>query len=277
MPQDVLQQTYDVIVVGSGATGGWAAKAARRSRTESRAARSGPRGVAQGIHRAHAGLQAQVSRPLARNRTHAPGAEAVLRLHGIQLRVVRQRPGKSLQHARGQAVHAGSACALWADARWSGAGRAIASATPISRPPAATATATTGPSPTPTSRPTTTSSSTTSASAAPPENNEMLPDGQFLPPMKMSCGEVRLRERVKAKFGRTVTIGRVAILTQNHNGRARLPLLRSLRTRLQHLFLLQQSVHHREGRGEVRQLHADHERRGQPRRHGRPAATRRGA
>jgi choline dehydrogenase-like flavoprotein len=51
------------------------------------------------------------------------------------------------------------------------------------------------------------------------EGNEMLPDGQFLPPMKMSCGEVLLRDRVKAKFGRTVTIGRTAILTQNHNGR----------------------------------------------------------
>ena len=52
------------------------------------------------------------------------------------------------------------------------------------------------------------------------ENNEMLPDGQFLPPMKMSCGEVRLRESVSKKFGRTVTIGRAAILTQAHNGRA---------------------------------------------------------
>lgn len=51
------------------------------------------------------------------------------------------------------------------------------------------------------------------------EGNEMLPDGQFLPPMKMSCGEVLLRERVKAKFGHTVTIGRTAIITQNHNGR----------------------------------------------------------
>ena len=52
------------------------------------------------------------------------------------------------------------------------------------------------------------------------EGNEALPDGQFLPPMKMTCGEVLLRERVKAKFGRTVTIGRTAILTKNHNGRA---------------------------------------------------------
>jgi choline dehydrogenase-like flavoprotein len=52
------------------------------------------------------------------------------------------------------------------------------------------------------------------------EKNEMLPDGQFLPPMKMSCGEVQLRESVKKKFGRTLTIGRAAILTQPHNGRA---------------------------------------------------------
>src|SRR5215468_114364 len=51
------------------------------------------------------------------------------------------------------------------------------------------------------------------------EGNEMLPDGQFLPPMKMSCGEILMRDRVKAKFGRTVTIGRAAVLTQNHNGR----------------------------------------------------------
>lgn len=52
------------------------------------------------------------------------------------------------------------------------------------------------------------------------EKNEMLPDGQFLPPMKMSCGEIRLRDSVKKKFGRTLTIGRAAILTQSHNGRA---------------------------------------------------------
>jgi choline dehydrogenase-like flavoprotein len=52
------------------------------------------------------------------------------------------------------------------------------------------------------------------------EKNPMLPDGQFLPPMKMSCGEVRLRDSMQKKFGRTLTMGRVAILTQPHNGRA---------------------------------------------------------
>ena len=52
------------------------------------------------------------------------------------------------------------------------------------------------------------------------EGDQMLPDGKFLPPMKMSCGEIRLRESTKKKFGRTLTIGRAAILTQPHNGRA---------------------------------------------------------
>ena len=52
------------------------------------------------------------------------------------------------------------------------------------------------------------------------EKNDALPDGQFLPPMKMTCGEVLLRDRVQSKFGRTVTIGRTAILTRGHNGRA---------------------------------------------------------
>ena len=52
------------------------------------------------------------------------------------------------------------------------------------------------------------------------ENNEALPDGQFLPPMKMTCGEQLLRQRVQSKFGRTVTIGRTAVLTKPHNGRS---------------------------------------------------------
>lgn len=52
------------------------------------------------------------------------------------------------------------------------------------------------------------------------ENLPQLPDSIFLPPMEMTCGEEILRDRVKQKMGRTVTIGRTAILTKNHNGRA---------------------------------------------------------
>lgn len=52
------------------------------------------------------------------------------------------------------------------------------------------------------------------------EGLPQLPDSLFLPPMAMTCGEKILRDAVKSKMGRTVTIGRVAILTRNHNGRA---------------------------------------------------------
>lgn len=49
-----------------------------------------------------------------------------------------------------------------------------------------------------------------------------LPDGRFLPGMALNCAEERVRDRLAPLFGgeRIVTIGRVAILTQNHNGRA---------------------------------------------------------
>jgi len=53
MPQDVLLETYDAIVVGSGATGGWAATAPVRSGTESRIGRSGPGGNSEGVHPEH--------------------------------------------------------------------------------------------------------------------------------------------------------------------------------------------------------------------------------
>ena len=54
------------------------------------------------------------------------------------------------------------------------------------------------------------------------ENLPQLPDGEFLPPMEMTVVERHAREKILAAFGgeRVMTIGRAAILTQNHNGRA---------------------------------------------------------
>ena len=52
------------------------------------------------------------------------------------------------------------------------------------------------------------------------EGLPQLPDSVFQPPMEMTCGEEILKDAVKKKFGRTITIGRVAILTKPHNGRA---------------------------------------------------------
>jgi glucoside 3-dehydrogenase (cytochrome c) catalytic subunit len=53
------------------------------------------------------------------------------------------------------------------------------------------------------------------------ENLPQLPDSKFLPPMAMTCGEQILKKSVESKFpGRKVIIGRAAILTKNHQGRA---------------------------------------------------------
>jgi choline dehydrogenase-like flavoprotein len=52
------------------------------------------------------------------------------------------------------------------------------------------------------------------------ENHPELPDSRFHPAMPMSCAEMQLRTRVKQKLGRTVTIGRAANITKPLNGRA---------------------------------------------------------
>ncbi len=46
-----------------------------------------------------------------------------------------------------------------------------------------------------------------------------FPDSIMQPPMAMTCGERHFKQRVNARFGRDVTIGRTAILTQPLNGR----------------------------------------------------------
>ena len=53
------------------------------------------------------------------------------------------------------------------------------------------------------------------------ENIPHLPDGEFLPPMELNCVEKEVKKQIESKFkGRHLTIGRVANLTQAHNGRA---------------------------------------------------------
>lgn len=53
------------------------------------------------------------------------------------------------------------------------------------------------------------------------EGLPQLPDGNFLPPMKMTCGEHMLKKAVETNWNdRKVIIGRAAILTKPHQGRA---------------------------------------------------------
>jgi choline dehydrogenase-like flavoprotein len=53
------------------------------------------------------------------------------------------------------------------------------------------------------------------------EGLQQLPDGDFLPPMPMTCVEEDARPKILKAFGgqRVMTIGRAAILTKPHNGR----------------------------------------------------------
>ena len=53
-----------------------------------------------------------------------------------------------------------------------------------------------------------------------PEGVYELPDGKFHPPMGLTCAERLFRDRVKGKFRRTVTLGRSANITKPINGRA---------------------------------------------------------
>ncbi|HKT90325.1 MAG TPA: GMC family oxidoreductase, partial [Candidatus Sulfotelmatobacter sp.] len=51
------------------------------------------------------------------------------------------------------------------------------------------------------------------------EGLPQMPDGQFLPPMNLSCGAVQAREVIARKFGWRVMPDRVANLTVEHRGR----------------------------------------------------------
>ena len=52
------------------------------------------------------------------------------------------------------------------------------------------------------------------------EGLAQLPDGKFLPPMDLNCVEQHAKQKIAENFGgRVLTIGRTANLTQPHNGR----------------------------------------------------------
>lgn len=52
------------------------------------------------------------------------------------------------------------------------------------------------------------------------ENVPELPDSKFHPAMPLTCVEEKVRASIKTRFGRTLTIGRVANITKPINGRA---------------------------------------------------------
>lgn len=53
-----------------------------------------------------------------------------------------------------------------------------------------------------------------------PEGVYELPDGHFLPPMGLTCAEMKMREAAQRKLGWRITLGRSANITKPINGRA---------------------------------------------------------
>ncbi len=51
------------------------------------------------------------------------------------------------------------------------------------------------------------------------EGLSQLPDSEFMPAMPFTCGESMFRGRLKDRMGRVATMGRSAIITRPHNGR----------------------------------------------------------
>ena len=96
--------TFDVIVVGSGASGGWAAKRLSEAGVKVALLDAG-RALTTAATRARARVRAPLPQPGAgRDPQVAPHPEGLLRLHRIELRLVPQRRGGALHDRRGQAL-----------------------------------------------------------------------------------------------------------------------------------------------------------------------------
>ena len=89
-----------------------------------------------------------------------------------------------------------------------------------------------------------------------------LPDGRFQPPMAMTCSEVALRKRVKSALGPDDHDRPHGEPHQGHQRARRLPLLRPVRARLRHALVLQLRLDDRPRRDRDRALHARPERDG---------------
>src|SRR5439155_5606487 len=87
------------------------------------------------------------------------------------------------------------------------------------------------------------------------EGLPQFPDGEFLPPMKLSCGALLAKDVIERKFGWRVIPDRVANFNRTPPGPPRVSLLRSMSARLLHIFLLQQPGRYAPSRSRHAQIH----------------------
>ena len=261
---DAAGQTFDVIVVGSGASGGWAAKRLAEAGVKVGLLDAGRALTAADYTEHEPRLQAEV--PERGPRGHPPHparAEGLLRLHGVELRLVPQRPRGAVHHGRGEAL-------LVAGAHEGGGGaheRLGAAELSLLRPRLQ-------------GRVLRRLRRGLAARSRRPRAllrhrrglrrhhgdgrraSTSCPTRKFQPAMGMRCVERHVRNKVKDKLGWTLTLGRAANLTKPINGRQAChycgPCERGCATKS----LLQLRLHHGGRRPPDRQLHPRAERHG---------------
>ena len=96
------------------------------------------------------------------------------------------------------------------------------------------------------------------------EKLPQFPDGKFLPPMNLSCGELWAKPILEQKFGWRLMPDRTANLTAPLEWPAGVPLLRPMPARLLHRLLFQQPFGDAARGGPYGQAHPHQRRRGQP-------------
>ena len=215
------EHTYDAIVVGSGISGGWAAKELTEKGLRTLVLERG-RDVK---HPDYPTAMTESWQFAGRNRlpradAREAGEAEPHRLHDASRR---RRTGSSTTSripTPRSSASTGCAAITSAAARCCGAGSRTAGATSTSRPTRATAHGVDWPIRYKDIAPWYDYVERFAGISGSRDGLPQLPDGQFLPPMEMNCLEQQVKERIAKAFGgRAMIIGRAANLTQPHNGR----------------------------------------------------------
>ena len=246
------QSTYDAIVVGSGITGGWAAKELTEKGLKTLVLEAGrPIVPEERLRRAHSSVGNEVSRH-GRSRTAAQDSPSRARATPVMSgrRNFSSATKKIPTPPLPTSPSAGFAAARSAADPSCGAVKATAGAIWTSKPTLREGIAVDWPIRYADIEPWYDYVEDFAGISGEALGLPQLPDSKFLPPMEMNCAEAWSRTRIAKNFGdeRVLTIGRVRHADARLTWPRRLPLLRPLRTRMHHPVLFQQPQRDASGR-----------------------------